>query len=500
MKTKLLLLLAVFVTAFSVNAQTIAIVGEAAGGWPGDPGNPGPADVHQMTSTDGINWTLSDLTLTTAASGGGVKFRQDNAWAINWGAASFPTGTGTQGGANILCIAGTYDVTFNSVTGEYNFSGGVPIPVVKIVGTAVTGGMVSMSATSPTTFTLPTTTFLEGNAQFEVDGVLYGGTGFPSGNAPDATAFVPVIAGEYTSVTLDLGTGDYVFTAAPVFPTIAIVGTGAGGWPGEAGNPGPVDVNQMTTSNGETYKLNVIALTAADIKFRQNNAWDVSWGGLSFPTGPTDGSQNIAVTAAGTYRSIFTRSTGAYVFDFPTVAIVGEAVGGWPGEAGNPGPADINQLTTTDGETYTISNLVVTTAASGGGAKFRYDNTWSDVNSGGTSFPTATSSTGDNIPTVAGTYDVTFTRSTGAYNFGPALATTSFAKSNLKVFPNPSNTNWNFTSSKEIITSIQVIDMLGKVVATSASTTVDASALTTGVYFAKVATATATETIKVVKN
>jgi hypothetical protein len=37
-------------------------------------------------------------------------------------------------------------------------------------------------------------------------------------------------------------------------------------------------------------------------------------------------------------------------------------------------------------------------------------------------------------------------------------------------------------------------------VATSTSTTVDASALTTGVYFAKVATATATETIKVVKN
>jgi hypothetical protein len=102
--------------------NSVAVVGEAAGGWPGSTGNPGPTDVHQMTSTDGENWTLSGLTLTTFAPDGGIKFRANNAWTINWGDVAFPSGTGSQGGANIRCIAGTYDVTFNSTTGAYNFS------------------------------------------------------------------------------------------------------------------------------------------------------------------------------------------------------------------------------------------------------------------------------------------------------------------------------------------------------------------------------------------
>ena len=109
MKTKLFLFFTVLMMSFGVNAQinSVAVVGEAAGGWPGSPGNPGPEDVHQMTSTDGENWTLSGLTLTTFATDGGIKFRANNDWAINWGAVEFPAGIGTQGGANIQCIAGT---------------------------------------------------------------------------------------------------------------------------------------------------------------------------------------------------------------------------------------------------------------------------------------------------------------------------------------------------------------------------------------------------------
>jgi hypothetical protein len=134
MKTKLFLFFAVLMMSFGVNAQvtSVAVVGEAAGGWPGSPGNPGPEDIHQMTSTDGENWTLNGLVLTTFATDGGIKFRANNSWDINWGAAEFPAGTGTQGGANIQCIAGTYDVTFNSTTGVYNFSGGTPLPTVKL--------------------------------------------------------------------------------------------------------------------------------------------------------------------------------------------------------------------------------------------------------------------------------------------------------------------------------------------------------------------------------
>lgn len=493
MKTKLLLLLAVFMTAFSVNAQvtSVALVGEAAGGWPGDPGNPGPADLHQMTSTDGENWTLASVTLTTAAVNGGVKFRANNAWAINWGDASFPNGTGTQNGPNIPCFAGTYSVSFNSTTGVYSFSGGAPVPVVNLVGTAVTGGTIAMLPTSPTTFTLNNATLLDGLAQFEVDGVnVGGGTGFPTGTFVDNTQFIPVAAGSYTSVIVNTETGEYTFTAAPVYPSIALVGSGAGGWP----NDPQVDANVLTTTDGITYKGSKIALTAGEIKFRSNNNWsDPNWGGVTFPTGPdaTNPGGNIVVTVPGTYDVTFDRPTGAYTFFFPTIALVGSGAGGWPSDP----QVDANVLTTTDGVLYSRSGQVITD----GEAKFRQGNDWS-VNWGDSAFPSGTGTQGGaNIATVAGTYDVTLDRVSGLYNFG-TLSTTSFAKSNFKVFPNPSNTNWSFTSAKDAITSIQVVDMLGKVVATSTSSTVDASALTTGVYFAKVATATATETIKVVKN
>jgi hypothetical protein len=52
---------------------------------------------------------------------GAAKFRQDDAWAINWGSTTFPAGLGTQGGADIPVPAGTYLVVFNKTTGAYSF-------------------------------------------------------------------------------------------------------------------------------------------------------------------------------------------------------------------------------------------------------------------------------------------------------------------------------------------------------------------------------------------
>jgi hypothetical protein len=52
-----------------------------------------------------------------------AKFRADNGWAVNWGALSFPKGTGSQDGSNIkITEDGTYQITFNSATGEYTFT------------------------------------------------------------------------------------------------------------------------------------------------------------------------------------------------------------------------------------------------------------------------------------------------------------------------------------------------------------------------------------------
>jgi hypothetical protein len=406
MKKICFLLLLIGLTFSTSYAQTtsIALVGEASGGWPGDPGNPGPADMHQLTSTDGgVVWTLASVTLTNAQSGGGVKFRSNNSWDTSWGNAAFPSGTATVGGANILCTAGTYSVSFNTSTLAY--------------------------------------------------------------------VFTPI---------------------ASVFPTIAIVGSATvQGWP----NDPQVDAEQLSTSDGITYRSNMIVLVAGALKFRQNNSFVVSWGGITFPSGPQSGNNDdIVVTTPGKYRVVFNRITGAYTFDFPTISIVGEAVGGWPGAQGT---TDTHQLTTANGENYTINNLVVTTATTGGGAKFRQDNDWS-TSWGNDAFPLASSSNGNNIVTVAGTYNVLFNRISGAYNFTSSLNNILFAKTNTVVYPNPTRNSWNFSTINEIKT-IKIIDVSGKLIHSTTAKSIDASSFTSGIYFAQIETEAATETIKLVK-
>ncbi len=71
-----------------------------------------------MATTDGINYILIGYTL----AGGEAKFRQDQSWLpFNWGASSFPEGIAFQYGPNIPITAGTYTITFNRLSGEYNF-------------------------------------------------------------------------------------------------------------------------------------------------------------------------------------------------------------------------------------------------------------------------------------------------------------------------------------------------------------------------------------------
>jgi len=71
-----------------------------------------------LYSSDGIHFST-----TANLSAAWVKFKQNHAWTINWGSASFPSGTGVQDGANIpVSPAGTYLVTFNKSTGAYSFT------------------------------------------------------------------------------------------------------------------------------------------------------------------------------------------------------------------------------------------------------------------------------------------------------------------------------------------------------------------------------------------
>ena len=206
-------LLVMLFVSFSSNAQVSMIGPGASGDW--------GIDVD-LTSTDGVNWTLDNFIMP----GGEFKFRLDHAWSVNWGATTFPSGTGTQDGPNIPAIAGTYNITFNQSTGEYNFSGGAPIPTVKLIGTAVTSvdGLL-MATADAENYYVNNATLVDGTAQFDVDATVYGGDTFPGGVVSDATLFIPVVGGDYSSVTLNIATGEYTFTAAPIFQIISIIGT-----------------------------------------------------------------------------------------------------------------------------------------------------------------------------------------------------------------------------------------------------------------------------------
>ncbi|MFZ4436265.1 MAG: T9SS type A sorting domain-containing protein [Flavobacterium psychrophilum] len=465
-------LLVMLFVSFSSNAQVSMVGVGATGDWGID------AD---LTTTDGVIWTIDNYIMP----GGEFKFRLDHAWSVNWGATTFPNGVGTQDGPNIPAIAGTYNVTFNQSTGEYSFTGGAPIPTVKLIGTAVSSvDGLTMSTADAENYYFNNATLLDGTAQFDVDATVYGGDTFPGGVVSDATLFIPVTAGDYTSVNLNIATGEYSFTAAPIFQIISIIGSGAAGWGTDT---------DLTTTDGITYTLSGLTLSTGEIKFRQGNDWAVNWGAASWPTGiATQGGANIP-TVAGTYSVTFNRETGEYNFFFPIVSLTGSATGGW-------GDGFDFDLTSTDGVNYSRANFELIA----GECKFREGNSWA-VSWGGADWPTGVATLGGpNIPSVPGFYDITLNKVTGDYNFAPTFSNVTFDNGNFKVYPNPSQNVWNVASANEAITAIQIVDVLGKTVMTVApqatSAVVDASALNSGIYFARIATATATSTIKLVRN
>lgn len=75
-------------------------------------------------------------------------------------------------------------------------------------------------------------------------------------------------------------------------------------------------------------------------------------------------------------------------------------------------------LSTTDNITYTLNGAVLTTATGlSTGLKFRQDGAWT-TNWGGNTFPNGVGQLGgNNIQTVAGTYNITFNRINGTYTF-----------------------------------------------------------------------------------
>lgn len=267
-------------------------------------------DVY-LSTTDNITYTLNNVTLTSATDPAttGLKFRQDNDWAINWGSANFPSGTGTQNGNNILTQAGTYDVTFNRSNGTYTFipSGftniGIWGPAVDSVN-GFGGPDVDMVTTDGITYTLSGFIFTSGTAYFRFnnDGSnTWGSTAFPTGTAVQGGPTIQVAGGEWF-VTFNKNTGAYSF----VYPSVGILGSALNGF--------LADDTDLTTTDGFAYSISNLTFTDGEVKFRKDNDWVTNWGSLDFPIGTgIQNGQNIPITA-GTYDVFFERSSGDYSF------------------------------------------------------------------------------------------------------------------------------------------------------------------------------------------
>ena len=274
------------------------------------------------------------------------------------------------------------------------------------------------------------------------------------------------------------------------FPSVGILGDAVS----ENGFNGP-DVD-LFTSDGINYTLNSYTFTTGNAKFRENDQWTNSWGSNAFPSGTAilnNGDNNIPVVA-GTYNVTFNTATLAYNFGFQSVGFLGTVLG----EGGFDG-GDID-LATTDGINYSITNY----ALLAGEIKFRLENSW-NTNWGSSDTPGVLAVNGPNIViTAAGNYDISFNKNTLAYSISQNLSTMDFTTKSIKVYPNPSKDIW-FFSAATAISSVQIIDVVGKTVLTKNAAanellSIDASPLPQGMYFAKITADNISQTIKVIKN
>ncbi|MBK7937955.1 MAG: SusF/SusE family outer membrane protein [Lewinellaceae bacterium] len=390
-------------TGFTIGIKPlIGIIGSAtADGWNSDTDMPEVAPgVYELVVT------LID---------GEAKFRADNAWTVNWGAASFPTGTGTQDGPNIPVPAGTWKVRFEFPSGAYSFTPAVTFASnadgLYLLGTFnnFQGDEYKFNLVDDNTWVLKEILMKPGQLfKFAEDpffmGQNWGDNAPADGKADqfgDNITFSAPEGEAFYKCTFNDKTRLYKFEFVK-YNLISIIGSATpGGW--------DTDTDLENQGNGN-FGI-TLDLVAGEAKFRAGHDWAVNWGAGDFPTGTgTANGANIPIPAAGKYKVTFTPATGAYSFELDagiqSVGIIGSATpGDWAAET----PMRKNG----DG-TY---SLVI--GLKGGEAKFRANNDWA-VNWGANAFPAGTGvQNGDNIPITQGLYLVNFDPATGAYSFTP---------------------------------------------------------------------------------
>ncbi len=419
---------------FSI-ASDIGIIGSAT---------PGAWDYDTNMFQDGADTNEYYLILDLIS--GEAKFRQNDAWDVNWGNTDFPSGIGIQNGPNIpIAQAGTYGVTFNKATGAYNFQALVTINSVGIVGDGTPGGNTETAMFQDGNIWTLSTTLSDGGLQFSINGgqFLWGSTDFPTGVATEGGGTIPVTAGNW-QIELNTATGEYSFNIIEIFATVGIIGDATpGGWDADT------DM-ERDAADSSLWSLRIV-LTDGEAKFRANDDWAVNWGSGDFPSGIAvrDGA-NIPITA-GEYIVTFNSITGEYNFRllivFDRIGLVG---------AGSPTMSwDVDFFLTQDATDENIWYLPTITLD--GDVKFRADSMWA-VNWGATDFPEGTGTQdGPNIPATAGTYGIVFNSATGEYIFGDPFTSTKdiLNPESIKAYPNPAD--------EMLYLDLSAIDMRGDV-------------------------------------
>ena len=366
--------------------------------------------------------------------------------------------------------------------------------IITIVGPGVNGWPptngpeIMLSTTDNVTYTVPNLVMTSGFVKFRQDTswtTNWGGSTFPTGTGTLGGPDIPTQAGTY-DVTFNRTNGTYTFITTTAFPSIGIWGPAVNS---QLGFSAP-DVD-MSTTDGITYTFSGFNFSSGTAYFRQDNASNFIWGSVAFPTGTAvQNGPSIQVTG-GEWFVTFNRNTLQYSFTYPSIGILGTSLGGFT--------VDDTDLSTTNGFNYTISNLTLTN----GEVKFRKDNLWTS-NWGATAFPSGTGTqNGPNIPVTAGTYNVSFEKSSGNYAFSNTLSTHQNSISNVKIYPNPSNGNWNL-SHITTIEIVEIFDVTGKIlqsfIPNASSFELDGSKLSKGVYFVKIKSGLDFTVQKIVKN
>jgi len=365
---------------------------------------------------------------------------------------------------------------------------------ISIVGSGVNGWPptngpeITLSTTDNITYTISNLVVTTGAVKFRQDYAWttnWGGSTFPNGQGTQNGPDIPTVAGTY-DVTLNRINGTYTFIGTAAFPSIGIWGPAVDS---QNGYNGP-DVD-MLTNDGITYTLSGFYFSSGNAYFRQDNATNFVWGSTAFPTGTAVLNGPSIPVNGGEFFVTFNKNTGAYSFTFPSIGILGTALNGFD-------VADTD-LITTDGFGYTISNLTLTD----GVVKFRKDNSWT-TNWGAVDFPIGTGTqNGPDIPVTAGTYTISFERTSGNYTFTNTLSSAENDLTHLKIYPNPTNVDWNLSHST-MIDSIQLFDISGKellaIQPKANEFILSGSGLSNGVYFVKIQSGLDFTWRKIIKN